>query len=84
MNAYECLNVRVCLLDKNYLNSSSSIEVSYKSDHKRFESDFFGLLQAVSHAMSFGRPITFWAGSRAVENVDGFETLVKGRSLCIL
>jgi hypothetical protein len=78
------MNVRVCLLDKNHLNSSSSIEVSCKGDSRRFESDFLGLLQAVAHAMSFGRPITFWAGSRAVENVDGFETLIKGQSLCIL
>jgi hypothetical protein len=45
---------------------------------------FLGLLQAVAYAMSFGCPITFWAGSRAVENVDGFETLIKGQSLCIL
>lgn len=77
------MNVRVCLLDKNYLNSSSSIEVFYKGDSRRFELDSLGLLQAVAYAMSFGRPITFWAGSRAVESVDGFETLVKGRSLCI-
>jgi len=79
------MNVRVCLLDTNHLNSSSSIEVSYKGDHRRFRSDPLGLLQAVAHAMSFGCPITFWAGSRAVENIDGFETLVKGRSLlCML
>lgn len=78
------MNVRVCLLDENHLNSSSSIEVSCKGSSRRFESDFLGLLQAVAHAMSFGCPITFWAGSRAVENIDGFETLVKGRSLCIL
>jgi hypothetical protein len=78
------MNVRVCLLDKNHLNSSSSIEVSYKGDSRRFESDILGLLQAVAHAMSFGCPISFWAGARAVENVDGFETLIKGKSLCIL
>lgn len=77
------MNVRVCLLDKKHLNSSSSIEVSYKGGRKRFKSDFFGLLQALSHAMSFGCPISFWAGSRVVENVDGFETLVKGQSLCM-
>jgi hypothetical protein len=78
------MNVQVCLLEKDRSDSSSSIEVSYKGNTRRFESDFLGLLQAVSHAMSFGCPITFWAGSRAVENVDGFETLIKGRSLCIL
>ena len=78
------MNVQVCLLDKNHLNSSSFIEVSYKGDRRRFASDYLGLFQALAHAMSFGCPITFWAGSRAVENVDGFETLIKGRSLCIL
>lgn len=78
------MNVRVCLLDKNHSDSSSSIEVSYKGDSRRFEADFLGLLQAVAYAMSFGCPITFWAGSRVVENVDGFETLIKGQSLCIL
>ena len=77
------MNVRVCLLDKNHSDSGSSIEVSCKGDTRKFEADFLGLLQALAHAMSFGCPITFWAGSRAVENVDGFETLVKGRSLCI-
>ena len=78
------MNVQVCLLDKNHLNSSSFIEVSYKGDRRRFGSDYWGLFQALAHAVSFGCPITFWAGSRAVENVDGFETLIKGRSLCIL
>lgn len=78
------MNVQVCLLEKTHSNLSPFIEVSYKGDSRKFESDFLGLLQAVAHAMSFGCPIAFWAGSRAVENVDGFETLIKGQSLCIL
>jgi hypothetical protein len=78
------MNVKVSLLKKDFSNSGSYIEVSFKGGFKRFEPSVFGLLQAVSHAMSFGRLIKFWAGTRAVDSVDGFETLIKGRSLCIL
>jgi hypothetical protein len=78
------MNVKVSLLEKNFSNSGSSIEVSSQRDSKRFESSIFGLLHALSHAMSFGRPIRFWVDTREVDGVDGFEILVKGRSLCIL
>jgi hypothetical protein len=78
------MNVKVSLLEQNFSNSGSSIEVSFQGAFRRFESNVLGLLQAVSYAMSFGRPIRFWVGTREVDGVDGFETLIKGRSLCIL
>jgi hypothetical protein len=78
------MNVKVSLLEKEFSNSGSYIEVSFQGGFKRFEPSVFGLLQAVSHAMSFGRPIRFWVDTREVDGVDGFEILVKGRSLCIL
>jgi hypothetical protein len=78
------MNVKVSLLEQDFSNSGSSTEFSFQGAFMRFESSVLGLLHTLSHAMSFGRTIKFWAGTRAMDSVDGFETLIKGQSLCIL